>query len=562
LAFSRKRALAFFERQDPRVLVRRIDTVDYLLGEFTPFYTLDELANHLDQFVTFLGKHQDDLIGTGLPPEPFRRCRWLDAHLGRLYDTRVIDPRQPANDTRPNTQVSEPVRRWLRSLPRTKLDCGYDGVPFMPRIKGADGCRLETLRPTCFNVKAKIAALVAKAARRRHVDHLWADCLEVLTKAFLAEDVQFLLKMDLQYLQGELLDDWHEMTGIHYSPGGLTNLLLVAGHVEKELTLRTLSEAKTALCDLPKMVAERDESRSVSHPYLLLIGRPKLSQIDRALDDMAQNCDREREFWEGFRQRVWNACKREFQATVEVLVPAKHRARLAPLLNENARRLQTQIEKDEPLLQLDAKEQNENSFRRDGECWAIQFEGESFPLTDSVGLFYIQYLLREKQRNPGQLVHATTLKLASMKFNRPSGTAEQSSAVAEICNDHMSARPASDSGNVLDPTAWEGVQQQFHELNRELADAERENDPDEIARIKEEKQQLARSVSEAIGPDGQVRKLGNQEIKDSKAVGNAIRRALESIETRSPALFRHLANTIKSGVFCSYQPDRAVDWVT
>src|SRR5262245_18429061 len=127
LALSTKKALDIFERQDLRVLIRRIRAVDYLLGEFTPFYTLDELANHLDRFGMFLEQHEDVLRRTGLPFDSFRWCSWLDAHLGRLYDTRVVHPPQAATVTCPNINVTEPAYHCLQSLPHLELVCGYDG---------------------------------------------------------------------------------------------------------------------------------------------------------------------------------------------------------------------------------------------------------------------------------------------------------------------------------------------------------------------------------------------------------------------------------------------------
>lgn len=560
---SAERALDLFEKQDIAVLVRRIETVNYLLDAYTPFYTHKELANHLNSFLDFLGRHQDFMIRTGLPPECFRPSPWLNAHLGRLYDTRVSEPPYLVSDKFSNTSADKPPYRWFRSvIGKERCQCEYDDADFLPGMARSDGFRVEELRRRFLEAKATLIDRMAKAVRKGSVDRLWDDCIAVLSNAFRAEDVQFLFRMDLLSLRHDLQEEWHAQNGINCSPGGLTNLLLVIGHVEKELTFKTLAVAKEALVDSRAFSAKWDESIGTSHTYLRLLGKPGIRRINRALDNVARIGDQEEDFWREFRRRVLTDCRREFQATVDLVVPGKYRDRIAPLLIEEARQASARLERGDPLLQLDGHDQNVNSFRYDGQCWTIQFEGPPFTLPNSKGLFYVHYLLREQRRNPGQPVPATTLKLARMQFDRLSGTAEQAAAAAEISDDHMSASPASDSGNLLDPAAWAGVQQQYHQFICDLAEAERENDRDEISRIKDEMQHLARYISEAVGPDGQVRKIGDQKKKDSKAVGNAIRRALESIEQRSPTLCRHLSNSIKIGTFCSYQPDRVINWVT
>jgi hypothetical protein len=43
-------------------------------------------------------------------------------------------------------------------------------------------------------------------------------------------------------------------------------------------------------------------------------------------------------------------------------------------------------------------------------------------------------------------------------------------------------------------------------------------------------------------------------------VRNCITAALRAIRRHDEPLWRHLANAIKTGTFCTYAPDRLVDW--
>lgn len=54
------------------------------------------------------------------------------------------------------------------------------------------------------------------------------------------------------------------------------------------------------------------------------------------------------------------------------------------------------------------------------------------------------------------------------------------------------------------------------------------------------------------------------ELPDRDAGGTAvtwrIRHAIRKIEAAHPVLGRHLANSLRTGTFCSYQPERPVAW--
>jgi hypothetical protein len=53
---------------------------------------------------------------------------------------------------------------------------------------------------------------------------------------------------------------------------------------------------------------------------------------------------------------------------------------------------------------------------------------------------------------------------------------------------------------------------------------------------------------------------GDPTERARKAVTERIRTALERIGSAHPALGRHLENSIRTGIFCSYRPEAPVDW--
>jgi hypothetical protein len=59
---------------------------------------------------------------------------------------------------------------------------------------------------------------------------------------------------------------------------------------------------------------------------------------------------------------------------------------------------------------------------------------------------------------------------------------------------------------------------------------------------------------------GTPRRLDDPAERARKAVRNRIRDAVARIEASQPALGRHLRASIRTGTFCSYQPERPVAW--
>ena len=98
------------------------------------------------------------------------------------------------------------------------------------------------------------------------------------------------------------------------------------------------------------------------------------------------------------------------------------------------------------------------------------------------------------------------------------------------------------------------------ELQREIDDADRDNDPARGSRAREEMDALVEALAGALGLGGRSRSLGSATERARSAVTWRIRSAVRKIATVHPALGRHLENSIRTGTYCSYQPERPIDW--
>jgi tetratricopeptide (TPR) repeat protein len=194
-------------------------------------------------------------------------------------------------------------------------------------------------------------------------------------------------------------------------------------------------------------------------------------------------------------------------------------------------------------------------FRRDGEYWTLAYQGQVCRLKDAKGLRYIATLLR----HPGQEFHVIDLAaLTDLQPEKP--TTRPRSSVEDVPAARRSGARPTDTGAVLDPQARAAYRQRLAELRDELAEAEHFHDSQRRAKAQAELDFLSSELAVAYGLGGRARKGTNPGESVRKAVTNNMRNSLAKIRTAHPVLWRHLFAALKTGTFCSYNPEQPIVW--
>jgi hypothetical protein len=94
----------------------------------------------------------------------------------------------------------------------------------------------------------------------------------------------------------------------------------------------------------------------------------------------------------------------------------------------------------------------------------------------------------------------------------------------------------------------------------ELEEATRWGDAGHAARVREEIEFLKDELSSAFGLGGRARRAGSGAERARKAVASRMQDTIAKIRVEHPVLALHLENAIRTGVFCSYRPDRSPGW--
>jgi tetratricopeptide (TPR) repeat protein len=179
-------------------------------------------------------------------------------------------------------------------------------------------------------------------------------------------------------------------------------------------------------------------------------------------------------------------------------------------------------------------------FDREGDYWAVRFEGRTARLRDSKGLQYLARLLAE----PGRDLHVLDLA-AGRRVSSEGGDRGAARIIADT----------GDSGELLDERAKQTYRRRLTEIEEDLEQARTLGDLERAAQAEAERDCLARELARAVGLGGRDRRAGVAAERARSAVTRAIRQAVARIRTHDSALGDHLDRTIRTGTCCAYLPE-------
>ena len=159
-----------------------------------------------------------------------------------------------------------------------------------------------------------------------------------------------------------------------------------------------------------------------------------------------------------------------------------------------------------------------------GDWWHLGFRGDQIVLADLTGLRYLAALLAQ----PGREFPAL-----------------------ELCGGHdvEVAIP------VIDERAREAYRRRLTEVEQDIAEAEGNCDSARAERARCDREFLLAELSGALGLGGRLRGTGGAVERARTSVTRSLRYALKRLAAQHPVLGEHLKRTVRTGTYCSYQPD-------
>jgi tetratricopeptide (TPR) repeat protein len=189
-------------------------------------------------------------------------------------------------------------------------------------------------------------------------------------------------------------------------------------------------------------------------------------------------------------------------------------------------------------------------FRKEGEYWTVGFGGNSFRLKDTKGLGYIAHLLR----HPGVEFHVLDLaggignQRDDDEMSLPRGEEDLEKAGIHIGS-------LGDAGEMLDEQAKATYRRRLSDLREELQEAKERGHVERAEQAEQEIDALTRELSRAVGLGGRNRRAMSASERARQSISKTIKSVLERIEQSDGALADILSRCVRTGNFCSYQPD-------
>lgn len=177
-----------------------------------------------------------------------------------------------------------------------------------------------------------------------------------------------------------------------------------------------------------------------------------------------------------------------------------------------------------------AADVGEAVFRRSGDVWEVAYRGRPARVRHAKGMSDLAALLAR----PGQETHVLDL---------------------------VGAAPGAHTGEVIDQTARDAYRRRLTELEDDLDRAAAEGNAEAATRAEREREFLVAELRAAYGLGGRARRTGDPTERARSAVTWRIREAIKRIAAVHPELGAHLRRAVRTGTYCSYDPDAEVHWM-
>ena len=186
-------------------------------------------------------------------------------------------------------------------------------------------------------------------------------------------------------------------------------------------------------------------------------------------------------------------------------------------------------------------------FRREGDYWTLAYEGSVLRLKDSKGLRCVARLLAEPNRD--------FYVLDLVAVGDAPATEDPTAVFGRKIPEHLPNAALGDAGPMLDAQAKSAYRSRLSELKDELEEAERNNDIGRAERASEEMSILTKTLRAAVGIGNKDRPTSSNIERARVMVTTRIKGTLKRLLECHPPLGHHLAHSIKTGRYCSYNPE-------
>jgi len=198
-------------------------------------------------------------------------------------------------------------------------------------------------------------------------------------------------------------------------------------------------------------------------------------------------------------------------------------------------------------------------LRQEGEYWTVGYGANAFRLKDTKGLAYLARLLR----HPAVEFHVLDLAGGIAGQHHDDETRQSAHCLPrtdeylEKAGIHVGG--LGDAGEMLDDTAKAAYRRRLSELREELEEAKELGNVERAEKAEQEIDALTSELSRAVGLGGRNRRAASASERARQSISKTIKSVVERIAQSDARLGDIFSRCVKTGNFCSYQPDPALE---
>jgi tetratricopeptide (TPR) repeat protein len=194
-------------------------------------------------------------------------------------------------------------------------------------------------------------------------------------------------------------------------------------------------------------------------------------------------------------------------------------------------------------------------FRKEGEYWTIGYGTKAFRLKETRGLVYLAHLLR----HPNTEFHVLDLVggIASQGDGGGTGPSLQGlpRGIEPLERAGIHVTRLGDAGEILDNQAKLAYKRRLFELREQLEEAKELGNVERAESAEQEIDVLTLELSRAVGLQGRNRRAASASERARQSVTKSIKSVVGRVAQSDATLGDIFSRFIRTGIFCSYQPN-------
>lgn len=333
------KALSLFETADIDGLAYKVSYFDFLTDKETPFYTHEELAEVIEQFIPYLKANKSSLLAIGYPAKSFEKSPWLYGNLSRLYPIKI--PFTVQGRSLPHQKIAEIdgiakrdaegnlifnytwIKEWFYNLkPLEALsNCSYEEAVLIKGLQNNDIKHIEENRAKVFNLKIEILERAYKyLCQNMNANDFWENCINTIANNLTKDAFQQFDKIESAYSQLFVISNTPAFlltcsSAItegqpNLDTGGINNILAFIFFVEAELIIGQMHKTRSGLLQLT--------NGKIPGSYYDLVFSPSMPAIDEAIKQSLNDAKKTTEFNDFFDERLRTDSEKKLKMLLEV----------------------------------------------------------------------------------------------------------------------------------------------------------------------------------------------------------------------------------------------------